>query len=335
MTAAYVGSATNTGTTPVTVTYTGQAGNLLVAVLRSNDGLHGGHTAPAGWTKIIGSAGSATTAGTSIWWKQAVGDTSHTFSTTNTATTMYAHVVEFSGDFNWAALVAETATAVDPGSTVATLGVSGLTLANSGLVVACIGSNGSSTFSWSNGAKAGSDTVRSSVAYQVAAAAGDYGNTCTLGTANRCTVIGVAFAETAPVASQILSPATDINVGSWTRNPTGGTLASALAEKTETAVIELQSSSFPSTARFKLSTGQTPQAGDRSFRVRMNKVGTANVAFTVQLFEGGGTTVGGGTLKATVATTRTVEGWFTMTATLNQAITNYGDLYVEINAAAG
>lgn len=134
---------------------------------------------------------------------------------------------------------------------------------------------------------------------------------------------------------QLLEPTTDTNVGSWVRDPATGSLASAIADRLDADTIDLISTSWPSTARFKLETGSTPVAGTRTLRARVQRVGAANTAFTITLREGGGTTVGGGTLKGTLSTTRSADGWTTLEGTITDSITNYADLYVEVKAEAG
>lgn len=137
------------------------------------------------------------------------------------------------------------------------------------------------------------------------------------------------------VTNQVLKPSADQQDGSWVRNPVVTDLYDAINDSSDTATIDLISSSWPSTARFKLATGSTPISGTRTLRARVQRVGATNTAFTVTLREGGGTTLGGGTLKGTLTTTRSADGWVTIEQTITDAITNYADLYVEVTAATG
>jgi hypothetical protein len=129
-----------------------------------------------------------------------------------------------------------------------------------------------------------------------------------------------------------LRPASDEAVGAWTRDPANGSIASALAERNDAARAALASAGWPSTARFKLQSGQTPEPGDRWLRARVQRDGPTDTAFTITLREGGGSTVGGGTLKGTLSTTRTVDGWATVEVEITETISNYADLYLEVTA---
>lgn len=110
------------------------------------------------------------------------------------------------------------------------------------------------------------------------------------------------------------------------------TLHAALAEKLDTSYIQLLQSNMPSTARVKLDAGQAPQAGDRTWRCRISRDGVGDVDFTVTLREGGGSTLGGGTLKGTITQTVSSASFATFEVLITDSISNYGDLYAEVTA---
>lgn len=150
-------------------------------------------------------------------------------------------------------------------------------------------------------------------------------------TTSRTTQSAIAVFNAA-TTTQLLYPSATEQAGSWTS--TEASIHAALALKNDTTYISLAQASMPSTTRVKLGTGQAPAAGTRTWRVRLQRsTGTSNVAFTVTLREGGGSTLGGGTLKGTASSTRTVDGWTTVEVVITGAISDYSNLYAEVQAS--
>jgi hypothetical protein len=143
--------------------------------------------------------------------------------------------------------------------------------------------------------------------------------------------VDILVALKVEAVGQTLVPSATSAAGSWTATG-AATLHAALSDHSDAAYIELTQANMPSTCRLHLSAGTTPDTGTRTWQCRIGRGGGGSVAFTVTLREGGGDTVGGGTLKGTV--TQTVSGAFAdFSVAITDAITDYTDLYAEITAA--
>lgn len=144
------------------------------------------------------------------------------------------------------------------------------------------------------------------------------------------------------VAGQHLAPSADSVDGTWTDQAAGTALAAAIDEASFSDTDYIQSVDSPSNAgcRVKLATGSDPAISTGHvihWRIRKSTTGQT-VDMTVKLYQGGGNSLGAGTLIAT----RTRSGISTSFATFDEtltgteadAITNYGDLYLEFYATA-
>ncbi len=148
----------------------------------------------------------------------------------------------------------------------------------------------------------------------------------------------------APVtaSNQHLAPSADSVDGTWTDQAAGTALAAAIDESSASDTDYIQSVDSPSAAgcRVKLASGSDPSLSTGHvihWRVAKNNTGQT-VDVTVKLYQGGGNSIGAGTLIATrtrtnVGTTFTTYDE-TLTGTEADAITNYTDLYLEFYATA-
>lgn len=129
---------------------------------------------------------------------------------------------------------------------------------------------------------------------------------------------------------QLLYPDATETAGSWTATG-AASIHAALAEKLDTSYATLTEANMPSTTRVRLEDGMAPEAGDRTWRARIGRDGTASVDFTVELFQGGGSTPGAGTSKGAITETITAD-FATFELVITEAITDYTDLYADLTA---
>ncbi len=144
------------------------------------------------------------------------------------------------------------------------------------------------------------------------------------------------------VAPQTLLPSADSVDGTWTDNAAGTALAAAIDEASFSDADYIQSVDSPSAAgcRVKLQAGTDPSVSTGHvihWRIRKNVAGQT-VNMTVKLYQGGGNSIGAGTLIATrdrnnVGTSFTTFDE-TLTGTEADTITDYADLYLEFYATA-
>jgi hypothetical protein len=146
--------------------------------------------------------------------------------------------------------------------------------------------------------------------------------------------------ETIAPAVQTLVPTADSVDGAWTTDSGGTALAAAVDETTASDADYIRSETAPaaSSCRLKLGSGTDPVSSTGHvirWRVGKDSTGAPQVDVRVQLRQGGGNTVGAGTLIAEFTRTN-VDALTTYAETLSggeaDAITDYSDLYVEIRA---
>jgi hypothetical protein len=137
------------------------------------------------------------------------------------------------------------------------------------------------------------------------------------------------------VTTQILRPSADSVDGNWT-NQAGSNvnLYQSIDESIADDADYIQSELAPSgsATRIKLGTGSSPQSGTRTFRWRAAKDPDPGATMTVtpKLFQGGGNTVGAGTLVQTF-TAQVLTGTFqTFTETITGTVTDWSQLYIEL-----
>lgn len=147
---------------------------------------------------------------------------------------------------------------------------------------------------------------------------------------------------TSAVASQMLAPSADSVDGTWTDNSGGAVLAAAIDESAASDSDYIQSPTTPADdgCRVKLQGGTDPASSGGHiirWRIRKDAAGGATINMTVKLRQGGGNSIGGGTLIASFARNNVDgSGWTTYAEELSGAqadtITDYSDLYLEFFA---
>jgi hypothetical protein len=157
-------------------------------------------------------------------------------------------------------------------------------------------------------------------------------------------VVGNATTWPGPVpgAPQTLLASADSVDGSWTDDTGGTNLSGAIDETTASDTDYIQSELSPSASgcRVKLESGGDPASSsdhEIQWRAGKNATGGQTINMTVKLYQGGGNSLGGGTLiadfdrNAVDALTDYVE---TLSGGEADAITDYTDLYLEFHANA-
>lgn len=143
-----------------------------------------------------------------------------------------------------------------------------------------------------------------------------------------------------PVApTPTLLPSADSVDGAWTDQAAGTSLAAAIDETTasDTDYIQSEISPVNSGCRVKLAAGEDPLSSTgHILHWRAGKdAGGNQIDMTVKLYQGGGNSLGAGTLIASF-TRNNVGAFTTYDETLSGAqadsITNYADLYLEFYA---
>jgi hypothetical protein len=145
-----------------------------------------------------------------------------------------------------------------------------------------------------------------------------------------------------PVAgagSQTLLASADSVDGAWTDQSGGSSLAAAIDEATASDADYIHSEDMPSASgtRVKLATGDDPLSSTgHDIHWRIRKIGTATIDMTVKLYQGGGDSLGAGTLIASFDRTDVSTTFTEFTETLSSgeadSITDYSDLYLEFVA---
>lgn len=163
----------------------------------------------------------------------------------------------------------------------------------------------------------------------------------TSGDAGTDSVIGfIAFKEGGG-ALQTLLPASDSVDGAWTDQAGGTSLAAAIDEATasDTDYIRSQLGPSSSSCRVKLAPGGDPQSStdhNIKWRIAKDTAGGGTIGMTVKLYQGGGNSIGGGTLIASFTRSNVSETFTDFTEALSageaDSITNYADLYLEFFA---
>jgi hypothetical protein len=140
------------------------------------------------------------------------------------------------------------------------------------------------------------------------------------------------------VGTQILLASADSVDGAWTDQAGGSSLFAAIDEAAASDSDYIRSELNPSASgcRVKLSSGGDPHVStDHVISWRTGKTGGATINMTVKLYQGGGDSLGGGTLIASFARDN-VGALTTYEETLSGAeadsITDYTDLYLEFFA---
>jgi hypothetical protein len=143
-------------------------------------------------------------------------------------------------------------------------------------------------------------------------------------------------------AGQTLLASADSVDGNWTDDTGGTNLSGAIDETTASDTDYIQSELSPSASgcRVKLAAGGDPASStghEINWRAGKNVTGGQTINLTVKLYQGGGNSLGGGTLiadfdrNAVDALTDYVE---TLSGGEADAITDYADLYLEFHANA-
>lgn len=147
--------------------------------------------------------------------------------------------------------------------------------------------------------------------------------------------------KAASSAIQKAAPVADSVDGAWTTQAGGSALAAAIDETTPEDADYITSEASPSTSpcRVKLdSLGDPESSTGHIIRWRISKdvTGGGTIGMTVSLYQGGGDVLGAGTLIADFVRANVSDAWTTFEETLSageaNAITDYGDLYVEFEA---
>jgi hypothetical protein len=182
-----------------------------------------------------------------------------------------------------------------------------------------------------------------SLEHRTAATPGSYAATFTANATGRgYAFVGIFETDAAGSGAVELAPTADSVDGTWTDQAAGTALAAAIDETTPSDTDYIQSVSEPQDAgcRVKLASGTDPASSSGHivrWRIRKDAPGGSTVGMTVKLYQGGGNSIGAGTLIASF-TRADVDGsaWTTYDETLSgaeaDAITNYADLYLEFFA---
>ena len=141
--------------------------------------------------------------------------------------------------------------------------------------------------------------------------------------------------------SQVAVPTTDSVDGSWTDQAGGTSLFAAIDETVPSDSDYIRSPIGPANSgcRVKLATLADPTSSDDHrihWRTGKDFVGGPQINMTVKLYQGGGDSLGAGTLIATFARNNVGQALTTFVESLSgaeaDAITNYADLYLEFFA---
>ena len=145
--------------------------------------------------------------------------------------------------------------------------------------------------------------------------------------------------KAAAVAVQSLGPSADSVDGNWLNEADSNVNLFASVDEdpsSDADYIKGPLGGVNDATRLKLETGTDPAVStghDLKWRISKNFTGGAQINATIKIYQGGGNSLGAGTLIKT-ATRTNVDAWTTYTETLSggeaDAITNYADLYVEI-----
>ena len=144
------------------------------------------------------------------------------------------------------------------------------------------------------------------------------------------------------LGTQLLLASADSVDGTWTDQAGGTALSAAIDETVPSDTDYIQSVDSPSNAgcRVKLATGADPSMSTGHvlhWRVKKSAAGQV-MDMTIKLYQGGGNSLGAGTLIATRTRSGVTTSFQTFDETLTgteaDSITNYGDLYLEFYATA-
>jgi hypothetical protein len=137
-----------------------------------------------------------------------------------------------------------------------------------------------------------------------------------------------------------LNVSADSADGNWHDNTGGTSLAAAIDETSASDSDYIRSELGPSASacRVKLAAGGDPASSTGHiihWRAGKDSTGGATIGMTVKLYQGGGNSIGGGTLIASF-TRSNVNALTTYDDTLSggeaDSITKYADLYLEFSA---
>ena len=175
----------------------------------------------------------------------------------------------------------------------------------------------------------------------IATAGGIGGGTFTGAVSGDWVVFGFAITPAGPV-SQFLAPSADSVDGAWTDSTAGTALAAAIDETPPSDSDYIMSEEAPvaSGCRVKLASGTDPAQSTGHvihWRARKDTAGSTQLDVTVRLRQGGGNSLGGGTLIAErTHTDISGSSWTTydetLTGTEADTISDYSDLYLEFFA---
>lgn len=138
------------------------------------------------------------------------------------------------------------------------------------------------------------------------------------------------------VQNQELLPSVDSVDGSWTTD-SGGTALAAALDASSTSYIQSNTTPSNSGCRVKLQSGADPGVNTgHVIHWAVAKTGTETINMTVKLYQGGGDSLGAGTLIASFTRNGVTSSFTTYDENLSEAqagnITNYADLYLEFYA---
>jgi hypothetical protein len=152
--------------------------------------------------------------------------------------------------------------------------------------------------------------------------------------------ITAAFLEGAPTA-QTARPTADSVDGNWLNEASSGTnLYQSIDETTPSDTDYIQSEAGPANSAVRLKIGSLTDPVSSTghvirWRTGKDSTGGATINMTVKLYQGGGNTVGGGTLIASFSR-NAVDALTTYEETLSggqaDTITDYTDLFIEFAA---
>lgn len=145
-----------------------------------------------------------------------------------------------------------------------------------------------------------------------------------------------------PTTGQVLLASADSVDGAWTDQAGGTSLAAAIDETTASDTDFIRSEEHPSTSgcRVKLASGTDPASSTGHiihWRIRKESATGETINGTVKLYQGGGDSLGAGTLIASFNRSNVDgSGWTTYDEALSgaeaDAISDYSDLYLEFFA---
>jgi hypothetical protein len=132
---------------------------------------------------------------------------------------------------------------------------------------------------------------------------------------------------------QFLTPTADSVDGAWLNSDEGTTLYTYVSDQSDPTFIHSEYEPTNSTCRIRLAPGAVPDAGTRTLRTRYRADGTSRaVGLTIRLYQGGGDTLGAGTLVDTFSHSSIPTSLTTVEDIVTGTITNYSALYVELEA---